>query len=374
MQSVLVSTFVALGVAYLLTPLIRRFALKLNAVASPNHRTIHMSKIPKLGGLGIFAAFFAGFAILTQFSAQGDYAYGLLIGGVILVVLGFFDDLYVLSCYKKLAGQALAASIAIYFGFSIQSISLPFGNTVELGVLSLPLSLLWIIGIGNAINLIDGLDGLAAGVTIIIAMFIAVSAGLAANVYLAALALVLVGATSGFLKYNLPPARIFMGDTGSQFLGFCLACLSIKAFTVDSTGTHLAALILPFAVPLTDTVIAIGRRLREGQHPFWADRKHIHHRLIETRFTQTFAILALYAFTALFALLGLATMYIDAYQATLMMTVFLAVFIFCLHHLGCFEFLQSNRNGRRPGGLPEQSQDDIADFKKADLDSVEHEV
>jgi UDP-GlcNAc:undecaprenyl-phosphate GlcNAc-1-phosphate transferase len=339
MQLLLLPVLLALIIAFLVTPLIRKFAVDLNAVAKPNHRTIHMADLPKLGGLGIFLGFLTGLLFLISTFNAHDYIYGIVIGGGIMISLGFFDDLYSVSCYRKLFFQIIAAGIVIYFGFTIKTLHFPFVGSLDLGYFAIPLSLLWIVGLTNAINLLDGLDGLAAGVSVIIGFFIVISAGLSQDVFLAAIVLILIAATLGFFKYNFPSAKIFLGDTGSLFLGFCLACLSIKAFTFQDAGTTLSAMVAPFAVPLTDTVIAITRRLKEGKNLFGADKKHIHHRMLDSRFRPLSAVLLLYMATIIFGLVGLLTLYIHIYISILILSGVFALFIFGLFKLDCFDFL-----------------------------------
>jgi len=255
-----------------------------------------------------------------------------------VVGLGFLDDIFTLSCYRKLFFQTIAALIAVYFGFKIESAILPF-STLPLGYFSVPLSLLWIVGVTNAINLLDGLDGLASGISILLGLLIIIISGFTNNLVLAALTLVLITSTLGFLRYNFPPAKIFMGDTGSLFLGFCLACLSIKAFTFDTMGTHLGALFVPFSLPITDTLLAIIRRTSEGNHPFSADKKHIHHRLLDLGFNQYSAVFIIYATTIVFAAVGMIIIFIEMHYAVLFLAAIFAIFIVGLFQLDCFDFI-----------------------------------
>ena len=213
----LISVAAALVFSLIATPLARRIAIRYHIFASTNHRTVHEVLVPQLGGLSIFMAFAIGVSISILFDQETDTLFGLLIGGGLGLIVGFVDDVYQLSCYRKLFGQTLAASVAVFFGFSINTIYLPWGISLELGYWATPLSVLWIVSITNAVNLMDGLDGLAAGFSIVIAIFVFIAAAIFHDLEVATAALVLVGATLGFLKYNFAPAKIFMGDMGSLF-------------------------------------------------------------------------------------------------------------------------------------------------------------
>ncbi|MCG8606811.1 undecaprenyl/decaprenyl-phosphate alpha-N-acetylglucosaminyl 1-phosphate transferase, partial [bacterium] len=277
--------------------LARRLAVRYRIFARPNHRTIHVDSTPKLGGLSIFVAFLTGFVLMFLLGWRDHQMMGLLTGGTVALAVGLLDDIYHLSCYRKLIGQAFAASIAVSSGFHIKAIYWPGGATIELGVWAIPFSVFWIVSIINALNLLDGLDGLASGFAISISLFIAIGAAVSRNTGLLVTALVLIAATLGFLKHNLNPAKMFMGDMGSLFLGFMLASLSIKAFSHPSS--HLTVLVVLFLIPLTDTTLCIFRRVCAGRHPFSADKKHLHHRLLEHGLNQTQAVMVIYGATFL---------------------------------------------------------------------------
>lgn len=341
MQLAILVAGIAFITSLLITPLIRRVAIHFNSFANRNERTIHAGQVPKLGGLGIFVGFLIGSCILFyKYGNQSEAYLGFFTGGVIVVFAGFLDDIFTLSCYKKLTFQIAGAVMAVFSGFVITSISLPFG-TLELGWFSIPLSILWIVTITNAINLLDGLDGLASGFSVLLALLIIVAAGFTQDVVLASIALILITSTLGFLRYNLHPAKIFMGDTGSMFLGFCLACLAMKAFTFSTTTTHLGALFIPFSLPITDTLLAVTRRVSAGKHPFWADRKHIHHRLLDIGFNQSEAVLILYCVTAFFGIAGIILMFINVFYAILFLAAVFSIFIVALFQLDCFDFLHN---------------------------------
>jgi len=333
------SAMLALTISLLTTPLMRRLAIRFKIYASPNHRTIHKTLIPKLGGLSIFISFTMGIMIYAFTTGNFENLWGLLLGGGIVLLVGFLDDIYNLSCYQKLFGQILAALIAVYFGLMIQTVSLPFDNILELGYAGVFLSVLWIVTITNAMNLLDGLDGLASAIGILIALFIFLWAGFFQNMELVAMAVILIAVLLGFLKYNKPPARIFMGDSGSLFLGFSLACLSLKAISLPGSGTNFLILLVLFAIPLTDTTLAVFRRVSKGKHPFSPDKKHIHHRLLELGFNQSAAVLIIITATSICGLVGLILIRANFQQTFILLFGIGVFFILFLRKLGCFDFL-----------------------------------
>ena len=341
--STLIAAFAALTVSWLLTPFVRRLALRFGAVAEPNHRTIHKSKIPKLGGVAIYSGFAAGALLLWPHSGFDNRLLALLVGGGLVACLGLLDDLYVLNCYTKLAVQSIAAAIALYAGFSFEAISLPVLGRVELGTAALPLSALWIVGLMNALNLMDGMDGLASGFSTWVALVLCGLAVVTGHLELAALALVVAATVLGFLRYNLSPASIFMGDTGSLFLGFVLSCLSIKIVALQVGTISLLPVLMLFAYPIADMTLAVVRRVSTGQHPFWADRMHIHHRLLEMGLEQPVAVLAILGSSFLFTAAGMASLFVGATWSIILVTVVMAGSGLFLRKLGCFAFLRQRR-------------------------------
>lgn len=340
MELALFAAILSLIISLSLTPLVRILSLKFNVLAAVNHRTVHNEKTPKLGGISIFVAFLVGtFIFFSGEVPQSDYYLGLVLGACVVAFTGFIDDTFHLSCYSKLVAETIAASIAVYFGIHFNSLSLPFLTHMELGWLTIALSILWIISITNAINLLDGLDGLASGFSIICGIFIIIIAGITKDLTVAAIAFILVTSTLGFLRYNFYPAKIFMGDTGSLFLGFILSCLSLKVFTFEFSGTHLGAMLVAFAFPITDTTLAVIRRIASGEHPFTADKKHIHHRLMDLGLNQSTAVLTIYAATIIFSISAFILISIEIKQAILFIIAIFTIFTVALFQLGCFDFL-----------------------------------
>lgn len=296
----LLTFLLAFLVTYFATPVVEKLALKIKAVDHPNDRKVHSKPIPRLGGLAIYLGFMAavGAAFLAAkfYGSQLNYAVGagIIFAGTILMVVGMFDDVHTLRPTTKLVWQIIAALIVIYFGVEIDFLSNPFNGIVTIGILAIPLTLLWIVGITNAINLIDGLDGLATGVTAISAITLFFVALRTHQIGAAILMLALCGASLGFLRFNFFPASIFLGDSGSMFLGFILASSAIIGVLKTTLVVALVIPLLILGVPIFDTLFAIGRRLGTGKHPFEADNKHIHHLLLRAGFNKREAVLAIY--------------------------------------------------------------------------------
>lgn len=284
---------VALGLAYLLTPAVRRLAFRVGAVDIPDARKVHRGEMPRLGGLAIYLAF--GAAVLLFLREDRQLLSLLAAGGVVLAV-GAADDLRGISPRVKLAGQLLAAIVLVAAGYRVEFLTNPGGGTViGLGKWAIPFTLFWLVGISNALNLIDGLDGLAAGTAAIAALAMAAVAWSGGQAAAMLAALVLAAAALGFLRHNFYPARIFMGDSGSLFLGFVLAALAIPGLTKGTTFISLVIPVVVLGIPILDTAAAIARRFLGGQPIFQPDRRHLHHRLLDLGLTQRQTVLLIYA-------------------------------------------------------------------------------
>ena len=291
-------------IALVTTPVVRSLAFKMRAVDVPkDNRRMHSHPIPRMGGLAIFLGFL--FSVLI-FVPLTDELRGMLLGAVVIVVLGVLDDIYALPAMPKFLVQIGAALIAVLQGNVITHLSNPnlFSASPiwNLGVLSIPFSVLWIVAITNAVNLIDGLDGLACGVSAISSMTLLVIALTVSEPQVALLMAALAGACLGFLPYNLNPAKIFMGDTGSTFLGYVLAVVSIQGLFKYATIISFAVPFLLMGLPIFDTCFAILRRVSHGQSPMAPDRGHIHHRLIDMALSQKQAVAVLYVISAILGL------------------------------------------------------------------------
>lgn len=323
------------------TPLARQLALRLGVTDAPNIRKIHTRPVPLLGGTAIYLAFMLVLVFL------GDRAYinevvGIFIGATMMSFMGVVDDRWGLGSYRKLFGQLLASSILIISGVQVQL----FGGWLDIAITTF-----WVVGITNALNLLDNMDGLAGGTAMITAVFFTLLAALSRQYLVGALAAALAGACLGFLIYNWNPAHIFMGDAGSLFLGFLLAAVAIKLrFPSNSNTITWLIPILVMAVPIFDTVLVFISRLRRGKNPLTTPGKdHLSHRLAQMTGSRREAVLICYLIGGAF---GLVAIFLT--QATLIETVFVGIVLggAGLYALWWLEF----RNGgiREPEPLPKQ--------------------
>ena len=298
----------------ILTPFVRRLAHRYGALDhAHSSRKIHGKPIPRLGGIAIVLAFYAPLVVLLLFQtevghmfvAERKHAIGLFVGGIAIALLGLYDDLRGANAWKKFAVQFAVAGLLYALEFRIDAIANPFGEPLALGWLSLPFTLFWIVGVINALNLIDGLDGLAGGVALVAVVTTFLVSIQRGHPLMMLFSSALAGAIIGFLFYNFNPASIFMGDTGSMFLGFALSATAIQ--TNQKASTTVAVLIpaIALGLPIMDTLLAIGRRALRGRPLFQADKEHIHHRLMARGLTHRQAVLVLYG---LCTLLGAAAL------------------------------------------------------------------
>jgi UDP-GlcNAc:undecaprenyl-phosphate GlcNAc-1-phosphate transferase len=300
---------VTLATTLILTPLVRRTAVRLGAVDIPDDRKVHAEPTPLLGGVAMFLAVLAG----TLFGESSE-PIGVVLAATVLVVLGVVDDVRGMRAPTKLAGQLLAAGVLVLSGVQLVYFWIPGVGILSLSAdLSALLTVIWTIALINAVNLIDGLDGLAVGVTVIAASAFFVyasetSPGAATTAEL--LTVIVVGTGLGFLRYNFNPARIFMGDAGSMLLGMLLASATVSAIGrttepqfIDVAGYVVPALLplIVIAIPLADAGLAIARRVRGGAPVFHADKRHIHHWLMEMANSHRRAVLVMYLWSTMLA-------------------------------------------------------------------------
>ena len=304
----LLGPIAAFVLCFLMTPQVKRFAENVGAIDEPNERRINIHPIPRMGGLAIFFGFVVSSLLVVNMSTT---VMGLLLGAVIIAVMGALDDILTLNPWIKLAGQIMAALVAIRCGIVFDVISNPgfldAGTTINIGWLSVPLTVLWIVLCTNAVNLIDGLDGLAVGVSAISSasmMVVSLLLPYMIDTNVPLLLACLTGACIGFMPYNLNPAKIFMGDVGSQMLGFVLSTASIIGLFKFHAIISFLVPLLALAVPLADTVFAFIRRIVHGQSPFHADRGHFHHRLLALGMSQKQAVAVLYGVSAVLGLIA----------------------------------------------------------------------
>ncbi len=335
-----------------ITPLVISYAKRIGAIDQPNERKVHKNPVPRLGGVAIYVSFFVTLAIALYLdSGAGTFAgmtphtgLMLVISLTMVLLIGIWDDLYQLSPGKKLIGQVVAGTVVYFAGFKISAITHPFSpDLLSLGYLDYPATLLWVVGITNAINLIDGLDGLAGGVAVIVSLTMFAIASLKGDVTTAMMALMLAGSILGFLRYNFNGARIFLGDSGSLFIGFLLAILSIRSSTKGSTAFSIMVPMLALGLPIMDTLLSMTRRLLRSIVPqekqsqtifgrlvgmFLPDRGHIHHRLIDRGLSHRNVVLLLYMVSCAFGLGAFAVTITNNFGASLILvTVAIATFI-----------------------------------------------
>jgi UDP-GlcNAc:undecaprenyl-phosphate GlcNAc-1-phosphate transferase len=345
-------------VALLLTPVVRDWACGRGWLDRPDGaRKSHSVAVPRIGGLAVYAAFVVAFALLMVLSPsmpedtadlQQDSVHLMAACGLVMAV-GLADDLRSVKPWVKILVQALAGAYLYANGYRLDAVTNPWGTSISLGPLSFPLTLLWFVGMSNAFNLIDGLDGLAAGVGFLATLSIALAAALSARWGSVALTLALAGPLLGFLRYNFSPASIFLGDSGSLFVGFALAAFSVpphmKATAVIAVATPLFAL----ALPILDVALAVWRRLRARRNIFEADRDHIHHKLLARGHSRRSAVIVLWGVAALCGSLSLVSMALRARVAGATVLVGVLLAVAGLHHLGYLELgaLARLRSGQR---------------------------
>ncbi len=306
---ILVTIAVGFIISFASTPIVKAFAQKVGAIDVPGEaRRVHDHPIPRMGGLAIFLGFLLSVLLFADINRQMQ---GILLGCVIIVATGAVDDIISLNAWVKLGLQILAAVVAVLHGVQINVLANPViwstKDYLILGGWSIPITILWIVGITNSVNLIDGLDGLAVGVSTISSITMLVIALVVSDSSVAIVLAALAGACIGFMPYNLNPAKIFMGDTGALLLGYVLASMSILGLFKFYAVVSFAVPLLSIAVPLFDTVFSFCRRLLKGQSPMHPDRGHFHHRLIDMGLSQKQAVAILYSISAI---LGLAAVVI----------------------------------------------------------------
>jgi UDP-GlcNAc:undecaprenyl-phosphate GlcNAc-1-phosphate transferase len=353
MRSHLVIFAVALIASLLLTPLARRLAIGLGAVGSVGGRNVHARSIPRLGGLALMAGFSVSTLLALAFGGLIDVylkpqfmeLVGVIAGGALLCVTGAVDDVRGLRAVHKLAAQILVATLAYACGFRIDAIALPFTGPLSMGVFALPVTVIWIVGITNAVNLIDGLDGLAAGVGFFAAFTSFVVAFVGGNLFVSLLMAALMGVLAGFLFFNFNPARIFMGDSGSYFLGYVLATLSLTGALQQKASTAVSLLVpmIALGLPIFDTLLTMVRRVLERRSVFSPDRGHIHHRLLDLGLTHRRAVMLLYGVCVVFTASAIAISLGRTWQTGIALLCVSLVLVALVRFVGYFEYLHALR-------------------------------
>ncbi len=335
---------VAFLISLLLTPFVRDYALRRNWVDAPdNDRKIHVRPIPRLGGIAIVVAYLGALALSlvapyqkVPFDLPVALSAGirLLPAAATIFATGLVDDIYSLKAWQKLVGQVIAAVLAFSAGFGVVTFQ---GDPLPIWV-SLPVTIFWLVGCSNALNLIDGMDGLAAGVGFFAAMTMMIAALTHQNMELALVTAPLAGALLGFLRYNFNPASIFLGDCGSLLIGFLLGCFGAVWSHKSATVLGMTAPLMALAIPLLEVAVSIARRFLRNQPIFQADREHIHHRLLARGLTTRRAVLLLYGGCGLAALFSLLQDVSQEQIGGLIVVLFCAAAWIGVQHLGYGEF------------------------------------
>jgi UDP-GlcNAc:undecaprenyl-phosphate/decaprenyl-phosphate GlcNAc-1-phosphate transferase len=312
----LMAGVIGLGVAYLLTPVIQRMATHFRVLDLPGSRRIHLTPVPRLGGIAVYVAFVTAVVFPVDRPVQiavvaqrvvvtipyvltiDRPVLGMLLGATLIALIGVLDDVYGVSPLIKLLGQVASAAVVLPFGIGMDVLTNPLGGMFFVGPLGAVLTVAWIVALCNIMNLIDGVDGLAAGIATIAGGTVFVASYLRGDLGTGILAAALMGATLGFLPYNFNPARIFLGDTGSMLLGYILATLSVLGTYKSYTALSLLVPLVALGVPVADTALTILRRWRTRRPIFQADAEHLHHHLLRRGLTQRQTAAVLYLITA----------------------------------------------------------------------------
>ena len=316
----ILALIIALLASFLLTPYIKQLAVKIGAVDKPDKRKVHTQVMPRLGGLAIYLA--TMLAIVCSMPITRDLL-GILLGGTWIVIVGVLDDKYSLPARVKLAGQVIAAVILVAFDVKIEWLNNPFGGYFYLEYLSIPFTVFWVISFINVVNLIDGLDGLAAGVSGIASITVILVAVHQGYFPVATLTAALAGGIIGFIHYNFNPATIFMGDTGSMFIGYMLAAISIFGAVKSAATIALLVPAIALGLPIMDTAFAILRRYSNGRPIFQPDKGHLHHRLLAMGLSQRQAVLLMYGISIVLCLAAFVLAEANEYVAAVVIVLIL---------------------------------------------------
>lgn len=316
----ILALIIALLASFLLTPYIKQLAVKIGAVDKPDKRKVHTQVMPRLGGLAIYLA--TMLAIVCSMPITRDLL-GILLGGTWIVIVGVLDDKYSLPARVKLAGQVIAAVILVAFDVKIEWLNNPFGGYFYLEYLSIPFTVFWVISFINVVNLIDGLDGLAAGVSGIASITVLLVAVHQGYFPVATLTAALAGGIIGFIHYNFNPATIFMGDTGSMFIGYMLAAISIFGAVKSAATIALLVPAIALGLPIMDTAFAILRRYSNGRPIFQPDKGHLHHRLLAMGLSQRQAVLLMYGISIVLCLAAFVLAEANVYVAAVVIVLIL---------------------------------------------------
>lgn len=347
--------FIGLLTAYLSTPFVRRLAIRFGVVDRPTHRKIHDRSVPLMGGLAIFLGMWTPILLLSFWdnditaALEERWSEFLVIAmaGFAVMLSGIIDDQKGLNASKKLIVQVpIALVFAIFIGH-FDMVNIPWIGSFQLGSIGILITIVWIVGITNALNLIDGIDGLAAGVAFFVAITNSVLAIMDSNTFLALIMLGMAGACLGFLRYNFEPAKIFLGDTGSLFLGMTLATTSVLSSSKSTIAASMLVAVIVLGYPVLDTFLAIARRSLKGKPVLSADMGHIHHRLLEKGLNHRYSVVAIYVFCALLSLLALSIVAQNSLMMLLTLAIVSALLAFGLYFLGFLDVLNLRTENKK---------------------------
>lgn len=308
LTTIILMVFIPFVFVALIIPIIKKIANHIGAMDIPNERKVHKEPMPRLGGLGIYSGFLLGYMI---FGEQTPVMNSILIGSFVLLIVGIIDDIKPLKASQKIIGQLIACLIVVLYGnLLLRDVSF-FGLYMEFGLLSYPITILFMLGCINCLNLIDGLDGLAGGISSIFFLTIGIIAYFQGRIGLSVvLTFIMFGSTLGFLIHNFHPAKIFMGDSGSMFLGFIISVITLLGFkTVISTSIIIPLCIL--IVPILDTLCAIIRRKLKGESIVTSDKSHFHHQLLRKNYSVSVTVIIIYIITLLFSTASIIWLLVD---------------------------------------------------------------
>lgn len=339
MNSIKLLATIAIVISFLLTPIMKKIAFSVNALDIPkDKRKIHKKPIPLLGGVAIYISFLI--TMLIKKGSLDSAEIGIILGATIIVIGGLIDDLKDIKPWIKLCFQLLAAIVLVIFGVKMVGITnpLPAGRSfLNLRYFSIPITIFWVVGITNALNLIDGLDGLAAGISFICSVTIFIIAILNGRHEAALLTAIVSGSILGFLPYNFNPASIFMGDTGAQLLGFLLSAISLEGTIKSATTFAIVVPVLAFGLPIYDTLFAMIRRKVNGKPIMQADRGHLHHRLLDMGLSQKQVVIIMYLISGILGGISIIAMQISTTRAYFLLTIVLLIITFLAWKCGFFK-------------------------------------
>jgi len=334
-------------ISTVLIPVIIQFSHKNGLYDKVDARKVHKGKISRLGGLAIFAGFVSGFICLLIYDFQVQFNIVVFIIALLLAFFtGFIDDVITIRAMYKLLLQLVCGLLVALSGLKITKVTLFAGFDVQFGILSYLFTMVWVAGFMNAINMLDGMDGLASGIVLVASMFLGIMGWLQGIPIVTYLCVVLIGAILGFLLYNYPPAKIFMGDGGAYFLGFIYAVLPLIGIKKASTITIFSIPIILLLIPLIDVINVMRKRINAGYHIFIADRNHIHHRLLKIGFSNEGILWVMYSYTVILGGFAVLMLYLSPLHAIILTVVLFMLTILTVYIISVAEKRIEELEGR----------------------------